>query len=58
MLVTPSAMPYDTMDIDDIVAVDLQGNILEGNRRPTSDLKAILYILNHMLLQLDSFCFF
>ena len=48
VLVTPSAMPYDTMDIDDIVAVDLRGNILEGNRRPTSDLKAILYILNHM----------
>ncbi|MBQ6368199.1 MAG: class II aldolase/adducin family protein [Erysipelotrichaceae bacterium] len=48
VLVTPSAMPYDSMDIDDIVAVDLQGNILEGNRRPTSDLKAILYILNHM----------
>lgn len=48
VLVTPSAMPYDTMVVDDIVVVDLKGNIVEGKRRPTSDLKAILYILNNM----------
>lgn len=48
ILVTPTAMDYDTMVIDDIVAVDLSGNIVEGKRRPTSDLKAILYIMNHM----------
>lgn len=48
VLVTPSAMPYDTMIVDDIVVVDLKGNIVEGKRRPTSDLKAILYILNNM----------
>ena len=48
VLVTPSAMSYDTMVAEDIVIVDLNGNIVEGNRRPTSDLKAILYILNHM----------
>ena len=48
VLVTPSAMPYDAMVVDDIVIVDLKGNIVEGKRRPTSDLKAILYILNNM----------
>ncbi len=48
VLVTPSAMAYDTMVTDDIVLVDLDGNVVEGKRRPTSDLKAILYILNHM----------
>lgn len=48
VLVTPSAMPYDTMTIDDIVIVDLNGDIIEGKRRPTSDLKAILYILINM----------
>lgn len=48
VLVTPSAMAYDTMLIDDIVVVDLKGNVVEGKRRPTSDLKAILYILNNM----------
>lgn len=36
------------MKPEDIVIVDLEGNIVEGIRRPTSDLKAILYILNHM----------
>ena len=48
ILVTPTAMDYDTMLTDDIVCVDLKGNIVEGKRRPTSDLKAILYIMNHM----------
>lgn len=47
VLVTPTAMAYDTMVIEDIVVVDLDGNTIEGKRRPTSDLKAILYILNH-----------
>ena len=48
ILVTPSAMAYDTMIPEDIVIVDIEGNVIEGNRRPTSDLKAILYILKHM----------
>ena len=48
ILVTPSAMAYDTMLPEDIVVVDIEGNVIEGNRRPTSDLKAILYILKHM----------
>ncbi len=47
VLVTPTAMAYDTMVIEDIVVVDLEGRTVEGKRRPTSDLKAILYILNH-----------
>ena len=48
ILVTPTAMDYDTMLPEDIVAVDLKGSIVEGKRRPTSDLKAILYIMNRM----------
>ena len=47
-LVTPSAMGYDTMVPEDIVLVDAEGNTVEGNRRPTSDLKAILYIFAKM----------
>lgn len=47
ILVTPTAMSYDTMIPEDIVIVDIDGNIIEGNRKPTSDLKAILYILKH-----------
>lgn len=48
VLVTPTAMGYDTMVPEDIVVTDLKGNIIEGIRKPTSDLKAVLYILNHM----------
>lgn len=48
VLVTPSAMSYDTMVPEDIVLVDMNGNTVEGKRRPSSDLKAILYILKHM----------
>ena len=48
VLVTPTAMPYDTMVTEDVVMVDLKGNVVEGKRKPTSDLSAILYILNHM----------
>lgn len=47
-LITPSAMLYDDMVPDDIVLVDSCGNIVEGNRRPSSDMKAILYIFKHM----------
>lgn len=48
ILVTPTAMAYDTMIPEDIVVVDCEGRVIEGIRKPTSDLKAILYILNHM----------
>ncbi|MBQ1379256.1 MAG: class II aldolase/adducin family protein [Erysipelotrichaceae bacterium] len=48
VLVTPTAMYYDTMLPQDIVVLDLKGQVIDGKRRPTSDLKAILYILNHM----------
>jgi len=41
-------MAYDTMIPEDIVVVDCEGRVIEGKRKPTSDLKAILYILNHM----------
>jgi len=47
-LVTPSAMSYDTIDPEDIVLVDSEGKAVEGFRRPTSDLTAILYIFKHM----------
>jgi L-fuculose-phosphate aldolase len=34
---TPSSMPYDTMTLDDLVIVDLDGNKLEGGGSPTSE---------------------
>ena len=47
VLVTPSGMRYETMQTEDIVHVDITGNCLEGKRRPTSDLDALLYIYRH-----------
>lgn len=47
-LVTPSAMPYDAMLPSDIVLVAPDGKVVEGMRRPTSDLAALLHIFRHM----------
>lgn len=47
-LVTPTAMGYDTMLPSDVVLVDARGATLDGTRRPTSDMTAILYVFRHM----------
>lgn len=36
--ITPSGMEYRTLEPSDLVLVDLEGNILEGNRQPSSEL--------------------
>lgn len=43
--IKPSGLPYEKMKIDDIVVVDLEGNIIEGNLKPSSDTPthAVLY---------------
>ena len=38
MAIKPSGVPYDKMTPGDIVITDLQGNIVEGKLRPSSDL--------------------
>ena len=48
LMVTPSGMPYETMVPEDIVIIDQDGNILEGNRKISVDTEAILYILEKM----------
>ncbi len=37
MLVTPSARPYDEMEPDDIVLMNLEGGALEGVGKPTTE---------------------
>ncbi len=32
---TPSAMKYDSISEEDVVVLDLEGNVLEGERKPT-----------------------
>ncbi len=35
--IKPSGVPYDTMKVDDIVVLDLDGNKVEGTMNPSSD---------------------
>lgn len=36
--IKPSGVSYDDMKVDDIVLCDLDGNVVEGNLKPSSDL--------------------
>ena len=44
ILITPSGMIYEDMVEDDVVVMDVNGNIIEGDRKPSSDTEGILYI--------------
>jgi ribulose-5-phosphate 4-epimerase/fuculose-1-phosphate aldolase len=48
ILITPSGLAYDKMVEDDVIVCDIEGNIIEGERKPSSDTPAILYIFKHM----------
>ncbi|MCC8087362.1 MAG: class II aldolase/adducin family protein [Clostridium sp.] len=47
VLVPPSGMVYEDMVPGDILVMDLEGNVLEGERKPSVDVRALLYILTH-----------
>jgi len=38
VVIKPSGVPYDVMTERDLVVVDLDGHVVEGKRRPSSDL--------------------
>ena len=44
VVIKPSGVPYATMTPDDMVVVDLDGNVVEGKYRPSSDLSTHLYL--------------
>jgi Ribulose-5-phosphate 4-epimerase and related epimerases and aldolases len=44
ILVSPSGMIYEEMVPDDVLVMDIDGNIIEGTRKSSSDTDAILYI--------------
>jgi L-ribulose-5-phosphate 4-epimerase len=44
IIIKPSGKPYDTMKPEDLVAVDLDGNVVEGTLRPSSDLPTHLIL--------------
>lgn len=37
LVIKPSGVDYDTMKVSDMVVVDLEGNVVEGDMRPSSD---------------------
>jgi L-ribulose-5-phosphate 4-epimerase len=46
VVIKPSGVAYDTMKPEDLVVVDLEGNIVEGSLRPSSDLPTHLILYN------------
>jgi L-ribulose-5-phosphate 4-epimerase len=45
LAIKPSGVPYDQLTVDDIVVVDLEGRVVEGRLRPSSDTRThiVLY---------------
>jgi L-ribulose-5-phosphate 4-epimerase len=48
VIATPSGMMYDIMVPDDMVVLDMEGKTIEGDRRVSVDIEAILYIFKNM----------
>lgn len=44
VVIKPSGVPYDTMTHEDMVVVDIDGNKVEGDLNPSSDLPTHLYL--------------
>lgn len=47
ILITPSGMIYEDLVEDDILVMDINGKIIEGTRKSSSDTEAILYIMQN-----------
>ncbi|TLQ39072.1 class II aldolase/adducin family protein [Ruoffia tabacinasalis] len=47
ILITPSGMIYEDMMESDVVVMDIDGRIIEGNRRPSVDNEPIRYIFQN-----------
>lgn len=45
--ITPSGIDYFTMEASDVVVLDLEGNIVDGKRRPSSELALHRIIYQH-----------
>ena len=44
VVIKPSGVQYNTMKVEDMVVVDIEGNVIEGRYRPSSDLPTHLYL--------------
>jgi len=47
IVIKPSGVPYESMTQDDMVVVDMDGRVLEGKLRPSSDLATHLELYRH-----------
>ncbi len=47
VVIKPSGVSYDAMQVSDMVVVDMQGNVLEGTLRPSSDTPTHLALYRH-----------
>ena len=47
-VIKPSGVAYDDLDADSMVVCDLDGNLVEGDRQPSSDTAAHAYVYKHM----------
>lgn len=46
VVIKPSGIPYEEMKIEDLVVVDLNGNVVEGKWKPSSDTPTHLVLYN------------
>ena len=49
VVIKPSGVEYDEMSTNDMVVVDLDGNVVEGNLRPSSDTPTHVYLYKAFL---------
>jgi L-ribulose-5-phosphate 4-epimerase len=47
VVIKPSGVPFDDLTSENQVIVDLEGNVVEGDLRPSSDVYAHLYVYRH-----------
>jgi L-ribulose-5-phosphate 4-epimerase len=47
-VIKPSGVSYDELDAEAMVVVDFDGNLVEGDRSPSSDTAAHAYVYKHM----------
>ncbi len=47
VVIKPSGIGYEKLCPDNLVVVDLQGNVVEGDLRPSVDTEAHLYVYKH-----------
>ncbi len=49
MVIKPTGYRYDLLTPEDLIVMDLDGKIVEGHLRPSSDTATHLYLYQHML---------